>query len=104
VPGIYHFRFLKTLGDMKVWMDIVDDHAAVPLADGSVFAKVSRVTAPVVKSSHSVEQSEHSNGQDSNSRHNYFSMTRTVPTPPQRLVVKLRLHLLQHLRKTLPIC
>jgi hypothetical protein len=65
VPGIYHFRFLKTLGDMKVWMDIVDDHAAVPLADGSVFAKVSRVTAPVVKSSHSVEQSEHSNGQDS---------------------------------------
>jgi hypothetical protein len=34
---------------MKVWMDAVDEQASIPVTDGSVFAKVSRVTAPVVQ-------------------------------------------------------
>lgn len=46
VPGDYHFRFLRGIGDMKVWLDYNDDSLTLPITDGSIFAKVSRMTAP----------------------------------------------------------
>lgn len=46
VPGTYHFRFLRTLNDMKVWIDLANDNDLVPIFDGQIIAKVSRLTAP----------------------------------------------------------
>ena len=46
IPGDYHFRFLRGIGDMKVWLDYNDDTLALPVTDGGIFAKVSRMTAP----------------------------------------------------------
>lgn len=43
VPGEYHFRFLSTLGNSKVWIDILDNNASLPSIDGGIFMKVSRL-------------------------------------------------------------
>ncbi len=43
VPGSYHFRFLKNIGSHIVWLDAVDDGAALPVFQGSIFIKVSRI-------------------------------------------------------------
>lgn len=45
LKGSYHFRFRKSIGDLNVWMDVVDDKNTVPSTDGRVFTKVTRVTA-----------------------------------------------------------
>jgi len=45
LPGQYHFRFKRAFKSGFVWVDILDDAAAVPMFDGYVFAKVSRVTS-----------------------------------------------------------
>ena len=44
LPGKYHFRALKTIGQMTVWLDLVDDGKAVPSYNESVVLKVSRVS------------------------------------------------------------
>jgi len=43
VPGLYHFRFLKNIGSHIVWLDAVDDGSALPMFQGSLFIKVSRI-------------------------------------------------------------
>lgn len=53
LPGHYHFRFKSPLfpgadrekGAMAVWMDVVNDSAAVPTWKNSIVAKVTRVSA-----------------------------------------------------------
>ena len=47
VPGKYHFRALKTMGDMNVWLDLVDDAAVVPSNRGEVVLKVSRISLDI---------------------------------------------------------
>lgn len=50
LPGSYHFRFKKQLGESKVvWLDLVDDSAEVPSFDGVILAKVSRISMDVPK-------------------------------------------------------
>jgi hypothetical protein len=51
VPGTYHFRFLKNVGSHIVWLDVTDDSNALPMFQGSIFIKVSRVSAPSAPSS-----------------------------------------------------
>ena len=46
VEGNYHFRFLTSVpgANAKVWLDVMDDTAALPQAEGNeIFAKVSRI-------------------------------------------------------------
>jgi hypothetical protein len=43
VAGAYHFRFLKNIGSHIVWLDVTEDGAALPLFQGSIFIKVSRI-------------------------------------------------------------
>lgn len=43
VPGSYHFRFLKNIGSHIVWLDVIDDGSALPVFQGSLFMKVSRI-------------------------------------------------------------
>lgn len=43
MPGSYHFRFLKNIGSHIVWLDVVDDGSALPVFQGSLFIKVSRI-------------------------------------------------------------
>lgn len=45
LPGKYHFRFLREIDRMKVWMDITDDTAPVPLQNGAVFVKIARISS-----------------------------------------------------------
>lgn len=40
LPGLYHFRFLKVINGIKVWLDTVDGNINVPVHDGSITAKV----------------------------------------------------------------
>lgn len=43
--GEYHFRFLKALNpENKVWLDITNDTDVLPIVNGAMFAKVSRIT------------------------------------------------------------
>ena len=45
LPGEYYFRFLTLLGNDKVWLDFNDNNgSSVPLFDGGIFAKVSRLS------------------------------------------------------------
>jgi hypothetical protein len=44
IPGKYHYRYLKTVGNMTVWMDASDDNQAVPPFDGKIFIKASRIS------------------------------------------------------------
>jgi hypothetical protein len=46
IPGVYHFRFLKNIGTHIVWFDIADDAAVLPIFQGGIFSKVSRIAAP----------------------------------------------------------
>jgi len=46
VPGSYHFRFLRTLNDTKVWIDLTNENDVVPIFDGQIIAKVSRLSVP----------------------------------------------------------
>lgn len=52
LPGAYHFRFKKRLdgrggGGLCVWMDVTEDASEVPMCDGVVLAKVSRLSMDV---------------------------------------------------------
>jgi hypothetical protein len=64
VPGIYHFRALKAVGDMKVWLDLVSDSATVPAYRGEVVLKVTRISlgrgsnTPIASSSPSKQSSQ----------------------------------------------
>ena len=60
--GNYHFRFLTSVNvsngnsnsngkGVSVWMDCSDDNAVVPLQNGGVFAKVSRISSGALSSS-----------------------------------------------------
>ena len=43
LPGTYHFRMLRTVNNMTVWMDAVDDSMALSAFEGTIFLKASRV-------------------------------------------------------------
>lgn len=44
LPGLYQFRFKKKLSDSKtVWLDVHEDDALVPLYEGSIQAKITRL-------------------------------------------------------------
>jgi len=45
LPGKFHFRFLREVERMKVWMDITDDIAPVPVQNGAVFVKITRINS-----------------------------------------------------------
>jgi hypothetical protein len=46
LPGTFHFRCLRTINAMTVWLDAVDDTAAVGAsADGTIFLKATRISA-----------------------------------------------------------
>jgi len=47
LPGKYHFRFRRRIGDISVWQDISDENAIVPLFEGTIFSKVERLSSPV---------------------------------------------------------
>ena len=57
VPGVYHFRFQKSLGSHVVWMDINDEYAVVPMYQGAIFIKVTRIAAAASSSSFVPSQS-----------------------------------------------
>jgi hypothetical protein len=46
VPGVYHFRILRSIGTTKVWMDALDDATDIPVDDKCIFAKVTRLRYP----------------------------------------------------------
>jgi hypothetical protein len=45
LAGNYHFRFLKEIDRLSVWLDIIDDDAPIPVQEGSIFIKASRITS-----------------------------------------------------------
>ncbi|KAM3574838.1 hypothetical protein VYU27_003263 [Nannochloropsis oceanica] len=51
LPGAYHFRFKKRLegtpDNKPVWFDITEDTAEIPVCDGTILAKVSRLSMDV---------------------------------------------------------
>ena len=46
VPGVYHFRILRSIGQTKVWMDAMDETEEIPVHDKCIFSKVSRIRYP----------------------------------------------------------
>eukprot|EP01031_Cornospumella_fuschlensis_P043872 gene43872-53644_t len=63
VPGDYHFRVLKAVGNSTVWLDLSSPSAAVQPHQGSIFIKASRLlssssispdNAPARSTGHSV--------------------------------------------------
>jgi len=47
LPGTYHFRFKMKWGESSssaVWMDVTNEDAQVPLWDGKIIAKVTRIS------------------------------------------------------------
>uniref|UniRef100_A0A7S4Q5L5 DIX domain-containing protein n=1 Tax=Alexandrium monilatum TaxID=311494 RepID=A0A7S4Q5L5_9DINO len=46
LPGKYHFRFKMRLGDTAaaLWMDVTNEDSQVPLFDGKIVAKVTRLS------------------------------------------------------------
>lgn len=47
IPGKYHYRYLKNLGNMTVWMDAVEDTLIIPPFEGKIFLKASRISESV---------------------------------------------------------
>ena len=45
LPGTYHFRFKRAFRGSAVWLDVLDDDAPVPVFEGAIIAKVSRLSA-----------------------------------------------------------
>lgn len=43
IPGKYHFRFLKTVGNFTVWLDSPETSSAAPTFQGSIYVKASRI-------------------------------------------------------------
>ena len=43
LPGKYHFRCLRSINNMTVWMDTTDDNAALVAFEGAIFLKASRI-------------------------------------------------------------
>mmetsp|Transcript_64152 Transcript_64152/g.128820 ORF Transcript_64152/g.128820 Transcript_64152/m.128820 type:complete len:187 (-) Transcript_64152:98-658(-) len=46
LPGKYHFRFKMRLGDTSsaLWMDVTNEDSQVPMFDGKIVAKVTRLS------------------------------------------------------------
>eukprot|EP00928_Gymnodinium_smaydae_P095457 TRINITY_DN8215_c0_g1_i1.p1 TRINITY_DN8215_c0_g1~~TRINITY_DN8215_c0_g1_i1.p1 ORF type:complete len:185 (-),score=46.33 TRINITY_DN8215_c0_g1_i1:188-742(-) len=45
LPGSYHFRFKLKIGDNPpVWMDVTNEESQVPLFEGRIVAKVTRIS------------------------------------------------------------
>ena len=91
VPGRYHFRYLKNVGNMTVWMDAVDDALVVPPFEGRIFMKASRISdAPQRPPSdiprqqqQSQQQQQHHQSPSRNSPSPNNSASRiTIPKPP----------------------
>merc|ERR1719258_820167 len=50
LPGSYHFRFKMKFGETScVWMDVTNEESQVPMYDGKVVAKVTRVSWDAAK-------------------------------------------------------
>jgi hypothetical protein len=45
-PGHYHFRFLTTVHQRLVWLDITNHHDILPLYKEEIVVKASRLPAP----------------------------------------------------------
>ena len=43
LPGKYHFRCLRSINNMTVWMDTTDDNAVLVTFEGAIFLKASRI-------------------------------------------------------------
>ena len=43
LPGKYHFRCLRSINNMTVWMDTSDDNAVLVAFEGAIFLKASRI-------------------------------------------------------------
>lgn len=43
VPGQYQFRFMSNFGGMSIWRDLTDDNDCIPIQNGNVFIKASRL-------------------------------------------------------------
>lgn len=91
VPGRYHFRYLKNVGNMTVWMDAVDDALVVPPFEGRIFMKASRISdAPQRPPSdiprqqqQSQQQQQHHQSPSRNSPSPNNNASRiTIPKPP----------------------
>mmetsp|Transcript_109749 Transcript_109749/g.291519 ORF Transcript_109749/g.291519 Transcript_109749/m.291519 type:complete len:174 (-) Transcript_109749:81-602(-) len=53
LPGKYHFRFKMRLGDTvsALWMDVTNEDSQVPMFDGRIVAKVTRLSWGLAASS-----------------------------------------------------
>lgn len=50
LSGQFHFRFLKDLDKMMVWMDVTENNSPLPVFQGGLFVKANRIqseSAPV---------------------------------------------------------
>lgn len=80
LPGKYHFRALKSVGKMKVWMDLVDDQKTIESFDGEILLKVSRISLgkpPAAPARNTQSAQEHSPAQES-----YEEQTEKTEAPP----------------------
>lgn len=92
IPGEYHFRFLKDLGKLTVWMDVVEPQAVVPTFQGQIFIKATRINehagdaADSSLNSYRNNPNQESSGQQSanNQFSNTSNSTPAVPSPPTR--------------------
>lgn len=52
-PGNYHFRFLTVIDSVNshVWLDVVNDNIELPLLNGGLFVKASRL-CPLLEETH----------------------------------------------------
>eukprot|EP00607_Mallomonas_marina_P004663 CAMPEP_0182428506 /NCGR_PEP_ID=MMETSP1167-20130531/23070_1 /TAXON_ID=2988 /ORGANISM="Mallomonas Sp, Strain CCMP3275" /LENGTH=251 /DNA_ID=CAMNT_0024611445 /DNA_START=161 /DNA_END=913 /DNA_ORIENTATION=+ len=86
VPGVYHFRFLTSLGKNSVWMDVTDDNNAIPHKDGDYFSKVSRIQLPPsIERSPQKLASSKSSRPDHNSEGNQHQEAPSAAPAPQLL-------------------
>lgn len=51
VPGKYHFRAVRLVGNMNVWLDLVDEAGIVPSHNGEITLKVTRISLEAVTAS-----------------------------------------------------
>lgn len=69
IPGVYHFRFLTSIGNTVVWLDVFNDSEPVPMNDGNLIIKVSRIEnthEPSIAESSKFSVNSSSNGSETN--------------------------------------
>ena len=79
VPGRYHFRYLKNVGNMTVWMDAVDDALVVPPFEGRIFMKASRISDAPQRPPSDIPRQQQQSQQQQQQHHQ--SPSRNSPSP-----------------------